>query len=435
LDFAADTARGSLKRQLGLGSAMLLGLGSILGTGIFVSLALAVEQAGPYIYYALLLAGLVACANGLSSAQLAASHPVSGGTYSYGYRYLGPLWGYAAGWLFLCAKTASAAAAALGFSAYVCAATGIGPLGQRLLAVAVVLSLTLVVSQGLQRSNVLNAVLVALTLLALGTFVVVAGSAATPLAAAEPLREYGAAGLLHGAALIFVAFTGYGRVATLGAEVLDPRRTIPRAVLLTLGCTLVLYLAVAGAALHAAGAVGFAQLAASGAPLELVLRGLHADGAATLVKLGASAALLGVLLNLVLGLSRVVYAMALNNDAPAGLAVVNLRLRSPQLSVFVVGAAIAGLAALGSIESVWSFSALTVLVYYAITNLAALRLPTELRTHPRWVAWFGLLGCCGLAAFIEGRTLLVGLGLLLVGLGLRQVHQMAHFYTDLRRDQ
>ena len=105
-----------LQRELGLAGATVTGLGSILGTGVFVSLAIAAGITGPSVILAIVLAAGLALCNALSSAQLAAAHPISGGTYEYGYKYLSPRLGFTAGWLFLCAKTASAATAALGFA-------------------------------------------------------------------------------------------------------------------------------------------------------------------------------------------------------------------------------------------------------------------------------------------------------------------------------
>ena len=114
-----------LKRELGIFGATLMGLGSIVGTGVFVSIGIAAEIAGPGVIVAVAIAALVAVCNGLNSAQLAANHPVSGGTYEYGYKYLNPWLGFTAGWIFLLAKTASAATAALGFAGYFLNAVGV----------------------------------------------------------------------------------------------------------------------------------------------------------------------------------------------------------------------------------------------------------------------------------------------------------------------
>ncbi len=225
-----------------------MGLGSILGTGIFVSIGVAAGVAGPSVVLAVALGAVVATFNGLSSAQLATAHPKSGGTYEYGYRYLNPLLGFTAGWMFLCAKSASAATAALGFGGYVLLELGVTGEGPRIaVGMGIVTVLTAVVAGGMRRSDRTNAIIVSVTLLALGAFVLAGAPAAfaggrgrfTPL---FPTDGGGLPSLLHGTALMFVAYTGYGRIATLGEEVRDPARSIPRAIVITLLVTMVLYM-------------------------------------------------------------------------------------------------------------------------------------------------------------------------------------------------
>jgi APA family basic amino acid/polyamine antiporter len=420
----------SLRRDIGVGGAVLLGLGSILGTGVFVSSGIAAGVAGPAVIAAVALAALVATCNALSSAQLAASHPVSGGTYEYGYRYLTPSIGFTAGWMFLCAKSASAATAALGFAGYVLGVFGsfdtAGHAWRVGLGVSAVLVLTVLVAGGIRRSNRANAVIVALTLLALLAFIL----AGLPSALAQARSHFvpffvpfasGAAdsarGLLQATALMFVAFTGYGRVATLGEEVRDPARTIPRAIVITLLVSAVLYLGVTFVAVGAAGAGAFAAATrGAAAPLEVIARGFSVPLVAWLVAAGAVTAMLGVLLNLILGLSRVVLAMSRRGDLPPGLAHIHEGSAAPRRAVFCVGAIVAALALIGNVALTWSFSAFTVLVYYACTNLAALRLPATERRYPRWIAVAGLLACASLAFRVDTRAWAAGLALLAVGL-------------------
>jgi APA family basic amino acid/polyamine antiporter len=400
-----------LPRVVGLPGAVLLGLGSIVGTGAFVSLGLAAGVAGPGVVLAVALAAAVATCNGLSSAQLAASHPVSGGTYEYGYRLLSPGLGFTAGWMFLCAKTASAATAALGVAGYLGHFLTV-PVPARVIAALVVVAVTALVAGGMRRSSRVNAVIVAVTLLALGALV----ATAAPAARLDADIFAGGDALFEATALVFVAFTGYGRIATLGEEVRDPARTVPRAIVVTLIASLVLYAAIAIAAVGVLGADGFAAAARRGAPLEEVARRVGGDGLAVAVSVGAITAMLGVLLNLVLGLSRVALAMARRGDLPAGLArVEGTEHATPRRAVIAVGVAIAGLALAGSIATAWSFSAVTVLVYYAITNLAALRQPPAERRFPRIIAGLGLVACLSLIVFIEIRVWLAALALLVVG--------------------
>ena len=328
-----------LARVVGVPGALLLGLGSILGTGIFVSLGIAAGVTGPSVVIAVLIAAAVATCNGLSSAQLAASHPVSGGTYEYGYRYLSPALGFSAGWMFTAAKSASAATAALGFAGYALSAFGASSAAARTaLALAAVVVLTAIVAGGMRRSYRANTIIVSLTLVALATFVA-AGLPAAFSGAADTLRGIaagesfrgGPTGLLRATALMFVAYTGYGRIATLGEEIREPQKNIPRAIILTLAATALLYAAVAFVAIAAVGAEPLAAAATgSAAPLERVARSLGAPWVAGVVAAGAVTAMLGVLLNLLLGLSRVVLAMARRGDLPRALAGVDSQSASPR---------------------------------------------------------------------------------------------------------
>ncbi|MEM8963705.1 MAG: APC family permease [Acidobacteriota bacterium] len=411
-----------LRRELGVLPATLLGLGSILGTGIFVSIGLGAAAAGAAVLPAVVVAALVATCNGLSSAQLAARHPVSGGTYEYGHRELTPLLGFTAGWMFLSAKSASAAAAALGFAGYTLAVIehdgGAGILVP--LALGAVVILTVLTAGGIRRSSQVNTLIVTLTIGALTTFVL-SGWETAWRHAADNLSFSTATpkDFLEAAALMFVAFTGYGRVATLGEEVRAPRRTIPIAIITTLATSMAIYVVVTLVAVASSGAPALADATGGAvAPLAVLARGFAAPWVAWVVAAGAVTAMLGVLLNLLLGLSRVLLAMARRGDAPKPLATV-IDGVTPRAAVITIGVVIACLVLIGDIGITWSFSAFTVLIYYAITNLAALALPADARFVPRWVAMIGLLGCLGLAFWVEPRAWIAGLVVLAIGHGLR----------------
>ncbi|KIG18097.1 Amino acid transporter, permease [Enhygromyxa salina] len=410
----------ALARVVGVPGAVLMGLGSILGTGIFVSIGIAAGVAGSAVLLAVALAAVVALFNGLSSAQLAANHPVSGGTYEYGYRYLNPALGFSAGWMFVCAKSASAATAALGFAGYALTQFGVTNDWARVaLAVVAVAVLTGIVAGGMRRSNRANAIIVLVTLASLVVFVIAGLPSAVSGFRPQRLAEqaYDAPSLLHATALMFVAYTGYGRIATLGEEVRDPARSIPRAIVVTLIVSMGLYVAVTFVAVGSMGAGGLANATrAAAAPLEVAAHGFGLRGVSVLIGIGAVTAMLGVLLNLLLGLSRVLLAMARRGDMPSALARVDSQHSSPRRAVIVTGAIIAAITLVGSVQLAWSFSAFTVLVYYALTNLAALQLPADQRRYPRWVAAAGLLSCLGLAFWVEPMIWATGLGLIAAGL-------------------
>lgn len=417
---SATNSPPQLKRELGVVGATLMGLGSIVGTGVFVSIGIAAGIAGTSVILAVAIGAIVATCNGLNSAQLAANHAVSGGTYEYGYRYLTPALGFTAGWMFLVAKTASAATAALGFAGYLLNIGGFNSswvVPTALVAVAIV---TLVVLSGIRRSNVANTVIVSVTLLSLGFFIL----ACLPRAAEvgienlTPFFTTSPGAVLHASALMFVAYTGYGRIATMGEEARSPRETIPKAMIVCLLLTMLLYMTVAIVSIGAVGAdvLGSTTGQTKAAPLEVVVRSVAGSGGALVLAIGAVTAMLGVLLNLILGLSRVLLAMGRRSDAPSFLARLNQQQTTPYWAVVFVGIAIALLVLLGNVKTTWSFSAFSVLIYYAITNFASLRLTPSERLYPVWVGWLGLVSCLFLAFWVESSIWQVGLGLIVAGL-------------------
>lgn len=411
---------GRLRRELGLSGAVLTGMGSILGTGVFVSIGIGAGITGPSVLLAIALAAMVATCNALSSAQLAATLPVSGGTYEYGYHYLRPWLGFLAGWMFLCAKTASAATAARGFAGYLTSSVDLPAVwsAERVALLAVIV-LTVIVAAGVRRSNWANWVIVATTLTALGSFVL----GGIPLAVERgaqhltPLIPSSVSGFFEASALMFVAFTGYGRIATMGEEVREPRQTIPRAIVITLVLSALIYLAVGLIATAAVGAAAFsAATAERTAPLVTIAGAFDQSWLVPLVSVGAITAMLGVSLNLQLGLSRVLLAMGRRGDAPRILARLNAAQTTPAIAVLAVGVAIGAGCLIGDFKTTWSFSAFTVLIYYAITNLAALAMPAEQRLYPRWIAWVGLASCLGLAFWVEPRVWAAGLVIIAAGM-------------------
>lgn len=379
----------TLRRELGLFGAIVTGLGSILGTGAFVSIGLASGMWGDSVIWAIPLAALVAVFNGLSSAFLAGRFPVAGGTYEYGYRSINQWFGFTAGWLFLLAKTASAASAALGVALYLGA-------DSRFVPVAAALGVTALVAAGLRRTTVVNTALVSLTMAAILWFAIqgVTGSEFTG-GPADTNAEGG--GILAAVAFLFVAYTGYGRIATLGEEVKEPSRIIPRAVVITLAISASLYMAIEIGG-RAMGGTSWGNV------IELGFLDMP------LVTFGAITAMLGVLLNLVLGLSRVWLAMGRRHDMPSGLGRLG-RSTQPTIAITLSGLLVAAVTLVGDISLAWSFSAMTVLLYYGITNLSALRLDPG-----RPTAWLGLASCGFLSFFVPFPIWLTGLALIAVGL-------------------
>jgi basic amino acid/polyamine antiporter, APA family len=420
-----------LQRELGIFGAVMMGLGSIVGTGIFVSVGISAGIAGSSVLLAIAIAAVIAAFNGFSSAQLAANHPVSGGTYEYGYKYLNPQLGFIAGWSFLLAKSASAATAALGFSGYLLNALGQPSTFKTPLALVAVVVLTLIVLTGIRRSNTTNTLIVSMTLFALAAFVIT-GLPKVQLANLTPLLpQDNFAAFLQATALMFVAYTGYGRIATLGEEVREPERTIPRAIIITLLVTMVLYMAVSLVGVGTLGATNLGEAAVdTAAPLEAAASTFNIPFVPLIVAVGAITAMLGVLLNLLLGLSRVLLAMGRRGDMPAQVAKLDAAQTTPYVAVIVIGVLIGALVLTGNVRTTWSFSAFTVLIYYSLTNLAALQLTPEQRLYPRWLAWAGLAACLFLAFWVEVQIWIIGM--VLLGMGLIWQYVMQRRYQPVK---
>lgn len=383
----------------------------MIGAGVFVVFAPAAASAGSAILVALVLVAVVAWCNARSTAQLAAVHPTSGGAYAYGRAELGPVWGFLAGWCFVVGKTASCAAMALAVAAYV------APEGaERAVAVAAVVALVGVNVLGITKTAALTRVIVVLVLAVLA-FVVAAGvtaGTATPSPDAVSFAE-SPYGILQAAGLLFFAFAGYARIATLGEEVRDPRHTIPRAVTIAFVAALAVYAAIAVVCLVVLGSEG---LAASDEPLVDVVRAAGWSGAMPVVRGGAALAALGALLGLLAGLGRTTLAMARERDLPAWLAQVHVRSRVPVRAELVVGAAAVVLVLVADVRAAVTLSSVGVLLYYGVANLSAMRLarrPQSARGLAA-TALVGLVGCAVLVVTLPPVPAVVGLAI--VGLGL-----------------
>jgi basic amino acid/polyamine antiporter, APA family len=404
-----------LRRDLGLFDSVGVGLGAIIGAGIFVVTGVAAGIAGPSFLVGLLLAGIAATCNALSSAQLAATYPQAGGTYEYGYRVLHPWAGFAAGWMFLASKLAAGGTVALGFAGYLSQLFPGLPL--RPTAVGTVALLTFLNLFGIRKAGRLNTAIVAVSLLALLYFVA-AGIPAFNTQNLQPFAPHGTAGILQAAALLFFAYTGYARIVTLGEEVRDPTRTIPRAIIISLSIAGLLYLAVA---LVAVGAVGAEAMASTRAPLERSAQAFSTPSVVLMVGVGATTAMLGVLLSQVMGISRMMFAMARRRDLPAPLDHIHPSNGVPDRAVLLTGLIISLLALFGTLDWIVAAASFTILVYYGIANVAALRMPAADKRFPDAVPALGLLLCILLAFSLRLETILSGLVLCAVGFLFRYI--------------
>jgi APA family basic amino acid/polyamine antiporter len=416
---ASGRANDQLARRLGATDAVLIGLGSMIGAGVFSAFGPAARAAGTGLLIGLVIAAVVAYCNAVASAQLAAVYPTSGGTYVYGRERLGHWWGFAAGWGFVVGKTASCAAMALTFATYAIP----GPWwAQRVVAVAGVLGLAALNYRGVTKTAMLTRVLVAASLTALAVVVggiAVGGDASTEnLGGWNAVLDGGGYGILQAAGLLFFAFAGYARIATMGEEVRDPQRTIPRAIPLALFITVVVYLVVGVAALLAAGPD---RLATATAPLSAAVRAAGAGAVDPVVRIGGALAALGALLALIAGIGRTSLAMARHHDLPGWLAAVHPRYRVPHHAEVALAVVVSVLVATVDLRGVIGFSSFGVLIYYALANAAAFTQPAQDRRWPRGLNVLGLAGCLTLVITLPWQSLIAGLVTFAIGLTGRAV--------------
>lgn len=407
----------ALARKLTTADAVVIGLGSMIGAGVFSAFAPAARAAGSGLLLGLAIAAVIAYCNAVASAQLAAAYPTSGGTYIYGRERLGDWWGFVAGWGFVIGKTASCTAMALTAAAYVVPDP---EWLQRLVAVACVVALTALNYQGVTKTAGLARILVTITLIALVVVVLAILLAGDPsldrLDGDGGLGTGGAYGVLQAAGLLFFAFAGYARIATMGEEVRDPETTIPRAIPIALFLTVAVYAVVALTALAAAGPDA---IAGSVAPLATAMDAAGVGELDVVVRVGAVVASLGALLALIAGIGRTSLAMARNGDLPRWLAAVHPRNRVPHHAEIALAVVVGVLVLAVDLRGAIGFSSFGVLTYYAIANASAWTQPAEHRRWPRALNLLGLIGCVTLVATLPVESVAVGAAVLAVGVAGR----------------
>jgi APA family basic amino acid/polyamine antiporter len=382
-----------LKQSLGLWDAVSINVGAIIGGGIFVVTGIIAGLAGSALVVSMALAAVIALFTALSFAELTAWHPVEGAVYEYTRRLVSPLAGFLTGWMWIIANTFGGAAVSLGFGYYLAAA--IPGLPANVIASVVCLGFTALNFVGVRQSAILNNVLVVVKLAVLGFFVAfgllfVKGTNFLPF---EPLNG----GMFYGMGLIFFAYGGFPRIAVMAEEVKDPKKNVPRAVLLSLLISAVIYVVVGSVAV---GLVGSASLAASNAPLTIAIGASQNLAAIQTLAIGGAVATASVLLAAVLGVSRMTFSMARRQDLPQALGKIHKRFGTPYISIWIVGIVMSIIVLFADLTGTIAVSTFGLAFGYIFANLSALKLKIQKRLYPKIIPTIGLATSALIMIFI-----------------------------------
>jgi basic amino acid/polyamine antiporter, APA family len=399
-----------LKREIGLFDATALGIGAIIGSGIFVVTGIVTGIAGPAMVFSIIIAGVIAVFSAMSVAELGAYLPEEGGTYAYAQKLISPFAGFIAGWIWIFSNIFVGAAVSLGFAHYFVTLFPSVPI--KIIAVTICLIFIIINYLGLKGSVLFNNILVMAKILILLFFIAFGMGFLRP-GTFTPFAPEGSIGILSGAALIFFAYTGFARVTIMAEEVKDPEKTIPRSIFLALGISTVIYLLVS---IVAVGLAGAPALAHSGSPLADAIGMTGNSGAVMVISLGAMIATASVLLTTIMGISRIVFSMARSCDLPPLFGRIHPRFNSPHYAIVITGICMIAALLLADLALVVAVSTFAMLIYYLIANIAALRLPREHCRYPSWIPGIGALSCLGLIVFLTQDSWIIGcIGLLIGG--------------------
>jgi APA family basic amino acid/polyamine antiporter len=398
-----------LKRTLGLFDAASISIGAIIGAGIFVVTGIAAGLAGPSFIISIILAGIIASFTALSFAQLSAYMPKEGGGYEFTYHLISPFAGFISGWMWVFSNIFIGAAVSIGFAQYLAALVPSLPVN--ILAATVCLTFTALNYVGVRQSALINDALV-VAKIAILLFFIVFGLSFVQLSNFEPFMPNGVIGTFEGAALIFFAYGGYARVTTVSEEVRDPSRTIPRAIVLAITLSTILYVLIG---IVSMGLVGSSRLEAARSPLADAISVTGSSGAVFLVSLGAMIATASVLLMTILGVSRMTFAMARNGQFPAFLRQINKRFQTPHYAILITGV-LSSILVFSDFSRLVAVGTFSLLFHHALVNLSAIRLQPRNRRYPAFVSIIGLLLCISLLAFLSQEAWVTSLAGILLGI-------------------
>ena len=357
-----------LKRTLNLFDATAIGIGAIIGAGIFVVLGIAVDYAGPAVVVSMVVAGIVALFSALSFAELGSAIPKQGGTYEFAYQLISPSVAFLSGCLWLFGQTVAGAAVSLGLASYFVAVFPFFPL--KVVAVSAALLLTALNLIGTKHSAMINNILVLIKIVILCLFIGFGAFQVNPTNYSQ-FAPNGFAGILQGAGFIFFAYLGFGRIAALGGEVKDPKKNLPLAILIALVTSVVLYVMTG---FVATGLQDYRILAVSGSPLAEAVKATGNFTLVAAISFGALVATTSVLLTNLIGLSRVSFAMANNGQLPKSMSKIHARLGTPYISILVMGALMTILASVSDLKQTAAITSISILSTHIILHFSAVRL-------------------------------------------------------------
>lgn len=402
-----------LKRTLNLFDAISIGIGAIVGAGIFVVVGIAIGYAGPAIVISIIIAAIVASFTAFSFAELGSAIPKQGGVYAFAYEIASPSAGFVVGYLWLFAQTVAGAAISLGFAGYFVAVFPF--LSLKAVAVSIVLALTALNLVGIKQSAMVNNALV-LTKIAIICLFIVIGIPRISLANYSQFAPNGFFGVLQGAGFIFFAFLGFGRIAMLGEEVRNPNRTLPLSILLSFATSAVIYVLTG---LTATGLQDYRLLAQSNSPIADAAGTIGAPALVGIVSFGALVATVSVLLTTLIGLSRVSFAMARNGQIPKAIAKIHPRFGTPYVAILIMGTLMAILALAFDLRQTSAITSFSILSTHVVLNYCAIKLRKKIPDIGAFKAplyplipSLGVVSCLILLLFLPVESWLVSSGVL-----------------------
>jgi APA family basic amino acid/polyamine antiporter len=396
-----NASKNKLKSSLSLFDATGIGLGAIIGGGIFIVTGIVAGLAGPGLVLSIIIAAVISLFTALSFVELTRWQPAEGGVYIYVHRLLSPFTGFLAGWMWVVSNIFGGAAVSLGFAHYLEALLPV--VDHRLVAAVLCIALTLLNYIGVKHSALFNNALVTVKIFVLLTFIIVG---AFHFKAANfsnfPISK---TGIFHGAFFIFFAFAGFARVATVAEEVKNAKKAVPQSIMLSLFISTIIYILVGIVAL---GLVGPQILRHSNSPLADAISPVGVPVLKSIVSLGGMFAMASVLLTSILGVSRMTFSMSREKDLPSLLSRLHPKFKTPSISVLIVGTIILAVSLIFPLTKVVTISVFATIFNYSLANVSALRLRSKDRIYPRFVPATGFILCLILIIFVQEDALWIG---------------------------